>query len=310
MKLVNYKINLDDETKFGVKTDAGIVEISKAWEAANESYTIPLSLEEWLQADEESKRFFQDFVNCNKNNSAFTLPEDQIQYGPCVPKSAKIICVGLNYRKHAEESNMEPPKTPVLFNKYGNSLAGHGEKVEIPADAKQVDFEAELGIVIGKKAKNVSKESALEYVAGYCNANDLSARDLQFRTNQWLLGKALDGFCPVGPYLVSADEVGNPNQLKIETIVNGKVRQSSDTADMIFYCDEIISYISNYMTLEPGDLIITGTPEGVILGLPENEQDWLTAGDEITIRIEKLGELTNQMTLPLVKNEEQRQSTM
>ncbi|MEH7082358.1 fumarylacetoacetate hydrolase family protein [Neobacillus drentensis] len=310
MKLVNYKINLDDETKFGVKTDAGIVEISKAWEAANESYTIPLSLEEWLQADEESKRFFQDFVNSNKNNSAFTLPEDQIQYGPCVPKSAKIICVGLNYRKHAEESNMEPPKTPVLFNKYGNSLAGHGEKVEIPADAKQVDFEAELGIVIGKKAKNVSKESALEYVAGYCNANDLSARDLQFRTNQWLLGKALDGFCPVGPYLVSADEVGNPNQLKIETIVNGKVRQSSDTADMIFYCDEIISYISNYITLEPGDLIITGTPEGVILGLPENEQDWLTAGDEITIRIEKLGELTNQMTLPLVKNEEQRQSTM
>lgn len=310
MKLVNYKINLNDETKFGVKTDTGIVDIAKAWETANESYTIPLSLEEWLQADEDSKKHFQEFVHSNKEISAFTLPEDQIQYGPCVPKSAKIICVGLNYRKHAEESNMEPPKTPVLFNKYGNSLAGHGEKVEIPADAKQVDFEAELGIVIGKKAKNVSKERALDYVAGYCNANDLSARDLQFRTNQWLLGKALDGFCPVGPYLVSADEVGDPNQLKIETIVNGKVRQSSNTADMIFYCDEIISYISNYITLEPGDLIITGTPEGVILGLPEHEQDWLTDGDEITIRIEKLGELTNQMTLPLVKNEEQKLSTM
>ncbi|WP_144555019.1 fumarylacetoacetate hydrolase family protein [Bacillus sp. X1(2014)] len=308
MKLVNYQVISNGETKFGVKTDAGILDIAKAWEVANKSNTIPLSLEEWLQADEDSKEFFQDFVNLNKNNSAFTLPEDQIQYGPCVPKSAKIICVGLNYRKHAEESNMEPPKTPVLFNKYGNSLTGHGDKVEIPADAKQVDFEAELGIVIGKKAKNVSKESALEYVAGYCNANDLSARDLQFRTNQWLLGKALDGFCPVGPYLVSADEVGDPNQLKIETIVNGKVRQSSNTADMIFYCDEIISYISNYITLEPGDLIITGTPEGVILGLPENEQDWLTAGDEITIRIEKLGELTNQMTLPMVKNEEQKQS--
>ncbi|WHY67696.1 fumarylacetoacetate hydrolase family protein [Neobacillus sp. SuZ13] len=309
MKLVNYKINSNDETKFGVKTDTGIVDIAKAWEAANESYTIPLSLEEWLQVDEDSKKLFQDFFLSNKEISAFTLPEDQIQYGPCVPKSAKIICVGLNYRKHAEESNMEPPKTPVLFNKYGNSLAGHGENVEIPSDAKQVDFEAELGIVIGKIAKNVSKERALDYVAGYCNANDLSARDLQFRTNQWLLGKALDGFCPVGPYLVSADEVGDPNQLKIETIVNGKVRQSSNTADMIFYCDEIISYISNYITLEPGDLIITGTPEGVILGLPEHEQDWLTAGDEVTIRIEKLGELTNQMTLPLV-NEEQEQSTM
>ena len=305
MKLVNYKVISNDESKFGVRTDAGIVDIAKAWEAANKPHSIPLSIEEWLQADEDSKEFFQHFVNSSKNDSDFTLQEEQIQYGPCVPKSAKIICVGLNYRKHAEESNMEPPKTPVLFNKFGNSLVGHGDKVEIPADAKQVDFEAELGIVIGKKAKNVSKESALDYVGGYCNANDLSARDLQFRTNQWLLGKALDGFCPVGPYLVSADEVGDPNQLKIETIVNGKVRQSSNTADMIFYCDEIISYISNYITLEPGDLIITGTPEGVIFGLPEHEQDWLTDGDEVTIRIEKLGELTNQLTLPLVENKEQ-----
>ncbi|MFB5193385.1 fumarylacetoacetate hydrolase family protein [Neobacillus sp. KR4-4] len=310
MKLVNYKLNSNDPSKFGVKTDTGIVDIVKAWEAANEPQNIPLSLEQWLQADADSKQLFHHFVHSNKNNNDFTIQEDQVQYGPCVPKSAKIICVGLNYRKHAEESNMEPPKTPVLFNKYGNSLAGHEEKVEIPADAKQVDFEAELGIVIGKKAKNVSRERALDYVAGYCNANDLSARDLQFRTNQWLLGKAIDGFCPVGPYLVTAEEVGNPNQLKIETIVNGKVRQSSNTADMIFYCDEIISYISNYITLEPGDLIITGTPEGVILGLPEYEQDWLTAGDEITIRIEKLGELTNQMTLPLVKNEVKKHSTM
>lgn len=308
MKLVNYKVGSNDESKFGVKTDAGIVDIVKAWKAANEPQNIPLSLEQWLQADEVSKEFFQHFVNSNKNNSNLSLQEDQIQYGPCVPKNAKIICVGLNYRKHAEESKMELPKTPVLFNKYGNSLAGHGEKVEIPADAKQVDFEAELGIVIGKRAKNVLKESALDYVAGYCNANDLSARDLQFRTNQWLLGKACDGFCPVGPYLVTADEVGDPNQLKIETIVNGKVRQSSNTEDMIFYCDEIISYISTYITLEPGDLIITGTPEGVILGLPEHEQDWLTDGDEVTIKIEKLGELTNQLTFPLEKNEEQKQS--
>ncbi|MBT2699960.1 fumarylacetoacetate hydrolase family protein [Bacillus sp. ISL-40] len=308
MKLVNYKVSSNDESKFGVKTDAGIVDIVKAWETANEPHKIPLSLEQWLHTDEDSKEIFQHFVNSNKDNSDFLLQENQIEYGPCVPKSAKIICVGLNYRKHAEESKMEPPKTPVLFNKYGNSLAGHGQKVEIPADAKQVDFEAELGIVIGKEAKGVPKESALDYVAGYCNANDLSARDLQFRTNQWLLGKACDGFCPVGPYLVTADEVGDPNRLKIETIVNGKVRQSSNTADMIFYCDEIISYISTYITLEPGDLIITGTPEGVILGLPQHEQDWLTDGDEVTIKIEKLGVLTNQLTFPLVKTEEQKQS--
>lgn len=296
MKLVNFKRKSEDKFKFGVKTEAGVLDIERAIEAADEPSVIPLSFEAWLQADEVSKEFFESFVNENRNNSSLHIQENEIEYGPCVPKSAKIICVGLNYQKHAKESNMEAPKTPVLFNKYSNSLAGHGEDVELPADSKQIDFEAELGIVIGKKAKAVSKENALDYAAGYCNVNDLSARDLQFRTNQWLLGKALDGFCPVGPYLVTADEVGSPNNLKIETIVNGKVRQSSNTSDMIFYCDEIISYISQYITLEPGDLILTGTPEGVIFGLPKNEQDWLTDGDEVTIRIEKLGKLTNQLT--------------
>ncbi|MGG3563998.1 fumarylacetoacetate hydrolase family protein [Neobacillus rhizosphaerae] len=300
MKLVNFKVHTSDKLRFGVKTDAGILDIEKAWEAAKEKepHDIPLTLEQWLQSDEDSKEFFQQFVHSYKNQGELTYQEHSLEITPCVPKSAKIICVGLNYRKHAKESNMDVPKTPILFNKFSNSLAGHNEKVELPADSKQVDFEAELGIVIGKKAKGVSREQALDYVAGYCNANDLSARDLQFRTNQWLLGKSCDGFCPVGPYLVTADEVGDPNQLKIETIVNGEVRQSSNTSDMIFYCDELVSYISTYMTLEPGDLIITGTPEGVILGLPQEEQDWLTDGDEVTIKIEKLGVLTNQLIFP------------
>src|SRR5690606_1723583 len=144
-------------------------------------------------------------------------------------------------------------------------IAAHQDVILLPFNARQVDYEAELGIVIGKTAKRVTKEEAYEYVFGYCAANDLSARDLQFRTNQWLLGKCCDGFCPVGPYLVTADEVGNPNALGIRTYVNGEIRQNSNTADMIFHCDELVSYISQHMTLYPGDLILTGTPEGVIL---------------------------------------------
>ncbi|MBU8877576.1 fumarylacetoacetate hydrolase family protein [Bacillus sp. FJAT-29790] len=296
MKLLNFKDQTNDRYKFGVKTEYGILDVEKAWKATGQPLDLPLSLEKWLEGDSLSKEKFEYFVKSNGNNSVFLLDEKDIEFGPCIPKGSKIICVGLNYRKHAEESNMEPPESPVLFNKFSNALAGHGEKIELPADSNKVDFEAELGIVIGEKIKNVSKEQALDFVAGYCNVNDLSARDLQFRTNQWLLGKSCDGFSPIGPYLVTANEVGNPNQLKIETIVNGEIRQSSNTSDMIFYCDEIISYISKYITLEPGDIILTGTPEGVIFGLPENEQIWLKEGDEVTIKIEKLGELTNQLT--------------
>src|SRR5690606_8726719 len=141
----------------------------------------------------------------------------------------------------------------------------------LPKATSEVDYEAELGIVIGKQTKNVSKEESLSCVLGYCNVNDLSARDLQFRTSQWLTGKSCDKFSPVGPYLVTADEVGDPNRLDIKCFVNGEVRQSSNTSDMIFYCDEIVSYISGLMTLAPGDIILTGTPEGVVLGKPAAE---------------------------------------
>ncbi|KAB7707236.1 FAA hydrolase family protein [Bacillus aerolatus] len=312
MKLLNFKDESNKQFKLGVKTDVGILDVEKAWEAVGQSPVIPLTLEDWLKADKISLENFEDFVKgiAPKNERDLFLSEENVEFGACVPKSAKIICVGLNYKKHAEESNMTPPETPVLFNKFSNALAGHGEKVELPADSTQVDFEAELGIIIGEQAKNVTKDEALNYVAGYCNVNDLSARDLQFRTNQWLLGKSCDGFCPVGPYLVTADEVGDPNQLTIETIVNGKVRQSSNTSDMIFYCDEIISYLSHYMTLEPGDIILTGTPEGVIFGLPEHEQDWLKDGDKITIKIEKLGELTNEMKSSLNQKSESGESAV
>jgi 2-keto-4-pentenoate hydratase/2-oxohepta-3-ene-1,7-dioic acid hydratase in catechol pathway len=180
-----------------------------------------------------------------------------------------------------------------LFNKFDNTLTGHKSEIPVPKVTNMLDYEVELGIVIGQKAKNVKEEEALDYVFGYCAVNDLSARDLQMRTHQWLLGKSCDKFSPIGPYLVTSDEVGNPNDLALKTYVNGELRQDSNTSDMIFSCAEIVSYISRHMTLEPGDIILTGTPEGVVLGYPEEKQVYIKPGDEVTVEIEKLGSLTN-----------------
>jgi 2-keto-4-pentenoate hydratase/2-oxohepta-3-ene-1,7-dioic acid hydratase in catechol pathway len=230
-----------------------------------------------------------------QNNNGPWIEQRELRYLPCVPKEAKIVCVGLNYRKHAEEAGMAVPQYPVLFNKFSNALAGHEAEISLPGIASEYDYEAELGVVIGKRAKNVSREEALEHVFGYCNVNDISARDLQMRTAQWMLGKSLDGFCPTGPRLVSADEVGDPNQLEIKLYYNGDLRQHSNTSDMIFKVDEIVSYVSQYITLEPGDLIITGTPEGVIAGFPAERKQWMKPGDTVTVEIEKLGRLTNRL---------------
>lgn len=219
--------------------------------------------------------------------------EEELALGPCVPAPGKIICIGLNYRQHAIESGMAVPTSPILFSKFNNAIAATGESVPIPPDAVEMDYEAELAVVIGKRAKNVSEAEALDYVLGYCNANDLSARDLQFKTNQWLLGKTPDKFLPVGPYLVTADEVRDPQRLGIRCLVNGVLRQGSNTEDMLFSVAYLIHYISQYITLEPGDLIATGTPPGVVLGT--QEKAWLKSGDVVTVEIEGMGRLTNQI---------------
>ena len=294
MKLLTF--HTERGLQVGIKTERGILDIAKA---AGTYHTEDPSLQSIEQIVEGGVEVLESLTRLltlasDAHDDELWLAEDSLRLGPCVPHPGKIICVGLNYRKHAIESKLPIPESPVLFNKFSNSIAAHEETIQLPKGASQVDYEAELAIVIGKKAKHVSKENALEYVFGYCNANDLSARDLQNRTSQWLLGKSCDGFCPVGPYLVTSDEVGNPNDLRIRSYVGGEVRQDSNTGDMIFACDEIVSYISSYMTLEPGDIILTGTPEGVILGYPKQQQIWLAAGDEATIEIEKLGRLTNR----------------
>jgi len=223
------------------------------------------------------------------------VPEASLRVAPAVLEPGKIICIGLNYQRHAQESSMDVPELPVLFSKFNNTIAANGDDVPLELAWAQVDYESELGVVIGKTAKHVSVDDALDCVLGYCNCNDLSERELQFTSSQWLLGKSLDGFMPVGPYLVTADAIPDPQKLQIRGWLNGELRQDSNTEDMIFTVAECISYISKYMTLYPGDLISTGTPEGVVLGDPPERQTWLKPGDEYTVEITGLGRLTNRM---------------
>jgi 2-keto-4-pentenoate hydratase/2-oxohepta-3-ene-1,7-dioic acid hydratase in catechol pathway len=207
-----------------------------------------------------------------------------------IPRPGKIVCVGLNYRDHAEEQGVDLPAAPLFFAKYTTALIGPGDAIVIPPIVTKCDYEAELGVVLGATVRNVSKENALEAVAGYVVANDVSARDLQFADGQWTRGKSPDTFCPVGP-LVPASEVPDPHALPIRAILNGETMQDSTTANLIFGIDEVISYASQTSTLEAGDLILTGTPAGV--GVFRDPQRLLQPGDEITIEIDGVGTLTN-----------------
>jgi 2-keto-4-pentenoate hydratase/2-oxohepta-3-ene-1,7-dioic acid hydratase in catechol pathway len=224
------------------------------------------------------------------------VAEKSARFEPCLTKPEKIIMLGFNYRRHALETGTPIPKAPVLFNKYNNALSGHGGTIKLPTKvATKFDYEVELQVIIGKTARDVSEADALNCVFGYATGNDFSARDLQFRdgkASQFMIGKTPDGFMPVGPWLVGAELVGDPQRLAVECRVNGEKRQSSNTSDMIFSCAQIISYASQIFTLSPGDLISTGTPEGVIIGKPENQQVWLKAGDKVACSVEKLGELS------------------
>lgn len=222
----------------------------------------------------------------------FMIADADARFGPCVTAPEKIICIGLNYRSHIAEAGEKLPPVPILFNKFNSALNHHRGTIDVTMEkvAQKFDYEGELVIVMGKTARDVSEADALSYVFGYATGNDFSARDTQFETSQWMPGKAGDGWGPFGPWLVTADQV-DPNNLTIETRVNGEVRQSAHTRDMIFDCKTLVSFISKRMTLRPGDIIFTGTPEGVIIGYPKEKQVWLKAGDTITTTIEKLGVL-------------------
>lgn len=222
------------------------------------------------------------------------LPEEEARFLPVVTRPGKVLCVGINYRKHIEETGDKVPAEPVLFSKFATALAAHQEPVQIPDCAHRVDYEAELVLVIGRGGKNLTREEAQQAIFGYTCGNDLSARDLQFVSGQWLLGKTPDGFAPVGPFVATADEFA-PEGRRISSYVNGELRQDGNTSQMIFDCAEIVRYTSRTMTLEPGDLIFTGTPDGVILGYPPEKQVWLKAGDLVEVEIEGIGRLANRL---------------
>ena len=221
-----------------------------------------------------------------------TVALDEARLHAPVARPEKVICIGLNYEDHAAETGAEIPEKPIIFAKYANSIIGPGEAIRIPQITQKPDYEAELAVVIGRTARNVSESEALDHVFGYTNANDVSARDIQLgEGGQWTRGKAIDTFCPLGPYLVTRDEVEDPQNLSIRCILNGDVVQDGHTSRMIFTVAELVAFLSTGMTLVPGDVIITGTPPGV--GMARDPQLWLKDGDEVSIEIEGLGTLTN-----------------
>jgi len=212
-----------------------------------------------------------------------------------LPRPGKIICIGQNYLAHAQESNASAPPFPIIFAKYTNTVIGHGEPIVIPKAVQKPDYEGELGVVIGRRGRNIPEAQALEHVAGYFPLNDVSARDWQNRTSQWVLGKTPDTFCPMGPALVTADEIPDVQNLRVRTLIGDEILQDGHTSLMIFSVAHLIADMSQVMTLEPGDVIATGTPAGI--GAARTPPRWLRPGDVVRIEIEKVGVLENPVTL-------------
>ncbi|HTV74055.1 MAG TPA: fumarylacetoacetate hydrolase family protein [Candidatus Acidoferrales bacterium] len=274
----------------GVRTKLGIVDVERAARFL-EIAAPPLSVDDLLagRGDIASLRRIVEQAPGDAIRD-----EDAVEFGPLVSAPPKIVCIGLNYRGHLAETGMPTQTVPDLFNKYNTALNRHNGTIVVSTlNAEEFDYESELMVLMGKEARNVSEAQALSHVFGYTAGNDFTARDLQLRTSQWMTGKTPDGFAPIGPWLVPADQIGDPQTLQIQTYVNDETtpRQDMNTSQMIFPVSQIISYTSQFITLQPGDVIFTGTPGGVIWGHPKDERIWLKPGDRVTTRISKLGEL-------------------
>lgn len=284
MKLVTFRT--DQEPRLGAVADGQVVDLAAVSEGK-----LPADMLSFLQMEEEGLEIARATAE-EAVADGLTLPLDSVQILAPILNPSKIIAIGLNYMDHCREQNIEPPKLPIIFTKFTTSIIGPAEAVQWdPELTQQVDFEVELAVVIGRTARNVSEAEALDYVAGYTICNDVSARDLQLGDKQWIRGKSLDTFCPLGPYLVTKDEIPDPHQLAIRCLVNGQVLQDSTTAEMIFRIPYLIEFSSRAFTLLPGDVLITGTPDGV--GLFRSPQIFLKDGDVMTAEVEGLGQLTN-----------------
>jgi 2-keto-4-pentenoate hydratase/2-oxohepta-3-ene-1,7-dioic acid hydratase in catechol pathway len=281
----------DGEDRLGALTAKGVLDVPEAARLLD-MYAPPTMDDALQQEDGPSVSAVVEAALASAAAAPAFVATDAVEYGPLVSRPDKIVCVGLNYRRHAEEMGAPLPQWPILFNKFNASLNRHGGTIRLPVDlATEFDYEVELVIVMGREARRVPEADAAAYIAGYATGNDFTSRDLASnRGGQWMIGKAVDGFAPIGPHLVTADLV-NGDDLAIECRVNGETRQSSRTSDLVFGTRALVSYISDYFTLKPGDLIFTGTPEGVIGGMPPDRRVWLKPGDRVECSLEHLGEL-------------------
>ncbi len=276
MRLVTYSSG--SGPKAGVVVDGGVVDLAQA------GYGDVVS---FLAGGEKAKQ-----AVAGLSADAASPKLDDVKLLAPIPKPDKFICIGLNYRDHAIESGMAIPELPTVFTKYPNAVCGHGDDIVLPSASDQVDYEAELAFIIGKRCHKVAKDDWKDVVWGYTCVHDVSARDYQLATSQWTIGKTFDTFGPMGPTLVSADEVGDPHDLRISLDVNGETLQDSSTKQLIFDVPYLVEYLSTVMTLEPGDVISTGTPPGV--GFARKPPIFLKPGDECVVRIEGVGELRNR----------------
>jgi 2-keto-4-pentenoate hydratase/2-oxohepta-3-ene-1,7-dioic acid hydratase in catechol pathway len=282
MHLIRFEFQ--DRVRLGAIRNGQIVDLSAA-----SNWNLPTDTSALLRGDGGGLAAAQKALD-SATGADLIDPEAVKLLAPVAP--GQILCLGLNYRLHAEESGLEIPEWPIIFTKSPGSVIAPGEPIILPKAAPdRVDYEAELVFVIGRQAKNVSRNEALDYVAGYTCANDVSARDLQMRTSQWTLGKLPDSFCPLGPALVTADEIPDPHGLAIRCHLNGQEMQSSNTDDLIFDIPAVIKDLTSYMTLYPGDVVLTGTPSGV--GFARKPPVFLKQGDVVEISIEGLGTLAN-----------------
>ncbi len=279
MKLVTF--TQSGATRIGIMDGEGVVDLSAA------APDLPTEMCAFLAAGAEALASARQAAE--KSTARIALA-DVILEAPIL-RPPKILAVGLNYRDHIEETGMKTPEIPMIFNKQSTSVIGPGEGIHIPRASDQVDYEGELGVVIGRYCRHVPKNRAAEVVAGYTIAHDVSVRDWQIRVPTFTMGKSFDTHCPLGPYLVTPDEVGDPHTLDLKTWVNGELRQSSNTCQLLFDCFELIEHLSTSFTLEPGDVISTGTPSGV--GFAMKPPNYLKPGDTVKIAIDKLGELEN-----------------
>lgn len=281
MKLVRF--TLGENIRLGLVRGDEVIDLTSASEGH-----LPADMLTFLQQGEPALETARQL----EQSAPADLALSEVQILAPVANPSKVVAIGLNYMDHCREQKVDPPKAPLIFAKFPTAIIGPGETIRWdPALTSQVDFEAELAVVMGRTARHVAEAEALDYVAGYTICHDVSARDLQFGDGQWVRGKSLDTFCPLGPYLVTRDEIPDPHTLAIRCTVNETVYQNSNTGEMIFRIPYLIAYISRAFTLLPGDVITTGTPDGV--GVFRSPKIFLNDGDVVTIEIEGLGQLTN-----------------